>query len=566
MKRPSALDECQFCVLATFHSDDGAVVERSVPAPTGLAEQELAEQMIPDGMHDQDEDWTVLIRPVAHLALPHIPRRPDHVQSKLPHAHGHEAGDCIYILSLARTIRREEEPRGAYLVALALGTMHPHLSIFQPVLVLALDAYIATRDASVVDQLYEAVNTLHWQSLPCLSYSEKMRMRGDSVLHALDHPSPRLMHAHASLSVDHAASGTRQTRRHSSLGLPRRSRARYAISPPQHAGPQPHFFATCMQFGTTCMPVHIPLHVFPEEIGEYSLSNLFATFGHAKLMSRTQHPHLHSNGIHTHPMTLLFNALITHKRVLFVAYHAPAKVVVDHVLAACALASGCGAVLRGFVASAMPYATLVNIDALSHQRGFIVGTKHPRLAELGLWDVLCHCEAQSITVSPHLSPPRPLPPFLDTRHPARPSLRHTLRSMPECMLGDERPHAPDVLFMQRLTSALQQHASESFLRYWCQRHVRDFVALATRHEQTFYGSSLFQPTIHLSHDARDTYMLRCHALRIEGWRGTPSYRSFLWDMSHLYGQASRTAASFCLAHSGRGRALSVDSPAPPTHR
>ena len=133
-------------------------------------------------------------------------------------------------------------------------------------------------------------------------------------------------------------------------------------------------------------------------------------------------------------------------------------------------------------------------------------------------------------------------------------------------MGSEMCIRDSVLFMQRLTRALQQHASEPFLRYWCQRHVRDFVALATRHEQTFYGSSLFQPTIHLSHDARDTYMLRCHALRIEGWRGTPSYRSFLWDMSHLYGQASRTAASFCLAHSSSGTALRVDSSAPSTPR
>lgn len=566
MTRPSAHDECQFCVFATFHTEHGAVLERSVPMHTGLAEQELAEQMIPDGMHDLDEDWTVLIRPVAHLALPQMPLRPDHVQSKLPHSHGLESGDCIYILSLARTIRCEDEPRGAHLVAMAIGTMHPHLSIFKPVLVLALDAYIATRDASVIEQLYDAVNTLHWQHLPCLSYSEKMRMRSDSVLHALYHNSSVLMQVHSALYVDHTASYTRQKKRHSSSGLVRRTRARYAISPPQHAGPQPHLYATCMQFGTTCIPVHIPLHLFPEEIGEYSLSTLFATFGHAKLLSETQHPHLHSNGIHTHPMTLLYNALVTHKRVLFVAYNAPAKVVVDHVLAACAFASGCGAVLRGFVASAIPYATLVNVDALTRQRGFIVGTKHPRLEELGLWDVLCHCEARTITVSSSTSPPQPFPPLLGTRDPARRSLRHALRSMPEWMLGDERPHAPDVLFMQRLTSALKQHASEPFLRYWCQVYVRDFVALATRHEQTFYGMSLFQPTIHLSHDTRDMYLLRCHALRIEGWRGTPSYRSFLWDMSHLYGQVSRATASFCLAHNGSGSTLSVHSPAPSTHR
>ena len=61
----------------------------------------------------------------------------------------------------------------------------------------------------------------------------------------------------------------------------------------------------------------------------------------------------------THPIILLFNALITNKRIIFLGYQRPAGQVSSYVLAACALGSGCGAVLRGFIARAFPYAKLV---------------------------------------------------------------------------------------------------------------------------------------------------------------------------------------------------------------
>lgn len=558
MASSSPGDVCQFCVLAKFYTNRGAVLEHSVPPHTGLDEHTLAQQMMPDGMHDVHEDWVVLIRPVASLALANVPERPAHVQSKVPHAHAQahasEEGDSIYILSLARTIRDASEPRGACMAALALGTMHPQLSMFKPALVLALNDYFATRNVDVVRRLFLAMNTLHLAHLPCPSYSEKMRMRSDSVLHALYRTSTggMLMHACATLyGGGHAMPRTTQRKRHSLTSV-RRSRVRHSISSPQQTCSYAPFYYTCVHYGTTCIPVHVPLHVFPEEVGEYSLTLLISTFGHAKMVG-AHHAHLHSNGIYTPPLTILFNALVTHKRVLFVAYHAPAEVVVQHVLAACAFASGCGAVLRSFLSTAIPYATLANVETLQSMRGFIVGTRQPRLEEMGLWDVLCHCEMRTITISSSMKAAPSFSSPVSTRASTRRLLRAATRSVHEASVGDERSNAPDVLFMHHLVSVTEQHASEPFVRHWCQAYVREFVALATRYEQAFYGTSLLQPVTNAHSEMHDMYTLRCHAPRIEAWRSSPSYRSLLWDMSILFGDASRATASFCFAPCGTSR-------------
>ena len=59
---------------------------------------------------------------------------------------------------------------------------------------------------------------------------------------------------------------------------------------------------------------------------------------------------------------MLFNALVTGKRIIFLGHKRPAGEVSSFVLSACALGSGCGAVLRGFIERAFPYANLNNRD------------------------------------------------------------------------------------------------------------------------------------------------------------------------------------------------------------
>lgn len=76
------------------------------------------------------------------------------------------------------------------------------------------------------------------------------------------------------------------------------------------------------------------------------------------------HPHLDSSGPYTHPIMLLLNALLTQKRVVFLGYGHPSGEVANYVLAACALGSGCGTVLKGFTERAFPYTNLTSVDDL----------------------------------------------------------------------------------------------------------------------------------------------------------------------------------------------------------
>lgn len=94
---------------------------------------------------------------------------------------------------------------------------------------------------------------------------------------------------------------------------------------------------------------------------QYSLIQLIQTLSVATTTGPL-HPHLHSNGSHTHPIILLFNALVTGKRIIFLGHNRPAGQVSSYVLSACALGSGCGIILRGFIERAFPYATLTNRD------------------------------------------------------------------------------------------------------------------------------------------------------------------------------------------------------------
>jgi hypothetical protein len=97
---------------------------------------------------------------------------------------------------------------------------------------------------------------------------------------------------------------------------------------------------------------------------QYSLTALVQLFSNPSSLvpAAHLHPHLHTNGHATHPIILLFNALITQKRVVFLGNGRPAGQVSSLVLAACALASGCGSVLTGFAERAFPYSNLENAD------------------------------------------------------------------------------------------------------------------------------------------------------------------------------------------------------------
>ena len=98
-----------------------------------------------------------------------------------------------------------------------------------------------------------------------------------------------------------------------------------------------------------------------EQLWQYSVIEFIKTFSSSGAsVQGPLHPHLHSNGALTHPIILLFNALVTNKRIIFLGHNNPAGKVSNYVLSACALGSGCGAILRGYIERAFPYANLIN--------------------------------------------------------------------------------------------------------------------------------------------------------------------------------------------------------------
>lgn len=130
--------------------------------------------------------------------------------------------------------------------------------------------------------------------------------------------------------------------------------------------------------------VNIPTCTFSGEVGDvremvsiatplnaddsvqYSLTRLVNLFCKpTAAVSGPLHPHLHTNGTLTHPLIVLFNALVTQKRIIFLGHGRPANHVARYVLAACAFGSGCGAVLRGFTHRAFPYTNLTNHSVMT---------------------------------------------------------------------------------------------------------------------------------------------------------------------------------------------------------
>lgn len=89
---------------------------------------------------------------------------------------------------------------------------------------------------------------------------------------------------------------------------------------------------------------------------------------------------------------------------MFLGPSLPAHQVSRMVLSACAMATGCGQVLRGYTEMAFPYANLASLDVLEEFNGFVAGVTNPRFEELpATWDVLCNVETGKVTVSSRLA-------------------------------------------------------------------------------------------------------------------------------------------------------------------
>lgn len=159
-----------------------------------------------------------------------------------------------------------------------------------------------------------------------------------------------------------------------------------------------HFYNTTVHYKGHQLPIKMPLTTFAEEVGDYTLIPLIKNFSSWQQISGPQHPHLHTNGVTTHPIIILFNALVTGKRIIFLGHKRPAGQVSSYVLSACALGSGCGQVLRGFIQRAFPYAHLKSKDDWENVPGYIAGVTNPIFEKTGAWDVLFNISSGKVLI------------------------------------------------------------------------------------------------------------------------------------------------------------------------
>ncbi|KAJ3838984.1 mesa protein [Lentinula raphanica] len=363
-----------------------------------------------------------------------------------------------------------------------------------------------------------------------------------------------------------------------------------------------HFFNTTVEYGDHKLPIKMPLSTFPEEVGDYSLITLIRTFSQPTSSSSSSssttsyssshpsliHPHLHTSGASTHPIIILFNALVTGKNIIFLGHKRPAGEVSLFVLAACALGSGCGAVLRGFVERAFPYANLNNRDEWESVPAYIAGVTNPIFEASRSWDLLCDISTGTVTVAKDIWAKWPvgsaqgmgnsaggpaaglIAPLLTRTGTLKAEAPNdeTQKDAGASVKGEAKYVASDSggadnIFIEDIKTAIEFHYGESLVRVRFMEYVMRFVRLASRYEEETsmlaplekdrprtkigYQSSPFKEGqaggantyvgqlgsgLVFNDEAMGMKELVANASRIEGWTGTNSYRYFVEDFAH----------------------------------
>ncbi|KAF9981303.1 hypothetical protein BGZ75_007450 [Mortierella antarctica] len=344
-------------LLAEFDIDQGSTLTHQYPSNITSDNHVLAELMLPDGAHLRPADWTIFFLNQAKPA-------PWNGNKALTDGEGNP---LLYVLNLVRTNHDASIRRGAAVKAMAICTTHQYLHVYKPVLLLALENYFKNPTIEVLKTLYESVNSMELNP-PDLSPYERM------ILRSSDNKELFIEKFEAAASAEESAAastapGSKIDVAHGLgivVGQTPAPMATTATGAAAAKNRDCQFYETKVTYDGIKLPIRVPLSINPEEVGEFSLIKLITTFSPSSpsLNPHPFHAHLDSSGPHTHPIMLLMNALLTGKRIIFLGNGHPAGDVANFVLAACALGSGSGGVLRGFPERAYPYTNLAGIDHL----------------------------------------------------------------------------------------------------------------------------------------------------------------------------------------------------------
>ncbi|KAJ3185771.1 hypothetical protein HDU85_001131 [Gaertneriomyces sp. JEL0708] len=463
-----------------------------------------------------------------------------------------------YVLNLVRTKHIEGIRRGARVKAMAIASRYQWVHVFKPLLLLALDKFFLNPSITILASLYAAINTTDISSIPRLSLAERkiLRTTSDNTLFEekfVDvRDDPMILGRSESVQSDMAGRG------------------RNSIS---GGNKDRHWWETKMAYDGIRVPIRIPLTLFPEEIGDFTVAKLLTTFAHPSavlapgaskdkepatpISGRSPfsgyywHPHL-DTGPQTPAITILHNALFTEKRVIFLGDKRPSGEVAQYVLAACAIA-GAG-VLRGYKERCWPYVSLAGLDALLNVSGYIAGVTNPVFEEqTSWWDVLCNINTGKITISPKLIA--------------------AAGSMDVASKGDDargNVWDGDVDFVADIMLAIQSHLSEHYLRHRFHSYVQRLVDVCVAYErqssgfshiayinanETDTGTGHVGTGIFFSDDDKRRREIGAVRGRLEGWRNRLVYRNLVEDTLRISARRSTPPLRYLLAPLRLGSSL-----------
>lgn len=362
---------------------------------------------------------------------------------------------------------------------------------------------------------------------------------------------------------------------------PTKSESRYSVPRDTHE------FETKVIYNDIPIPVKVPTAISPETVGDFSLIKLIQTFSHPHSTSPQPfalHPHLTTSGAYTHPIIVLVNALLTQKRVIFMGHNRPSGEVAEAVLSACALASG--GILRGFSRHAFPYTDLTKVDDLLKVPGFVAGVTNPAFANHHeWWDLLCDLPTGRMKISSRIeqAPVTEGLVYFQQQHPTVPVNGPSSSSM----LNSSSSSDPtgDSLFMEDIVRSITSRHGEGAIRAKWRAYITKFTRISAVFEELVYGASALyiigpgeEPSADSPsggrQDPSDPASLRGHGYvwadeaskqrelaasvsRIEGWRNTRSYYTFIQDITALYSAARPVKALDLHHHHDRLRTLKL---------
>ncbi|KAL6909043.1 docking domain of Afi1 for Arf3 in vesicle trafficking domain-containing protein [Trichoderma evansii] len=582
--RGSDANHVEYILVASFDIDRGPVMEHQYPVAITGDENMLAELMLPDQAHARNQDWTMFFlhkdtspededeeRKAKARRKARRQRRRDKEAGLVPEGESEEESEeseddldddddessddepdglegppLIYVLNLVNTKHDKSVKRGAIVKAMAICTRHPFLHIYKPLLLLALEEYYKSPVPETLSMLYDAVNNMDLSLMPKLSLLERNLLLASDNKDLFVEKFERIIQMRmAEERVETATTGSGEvtggisragTKAHVEGG----GQSTYSVARDTHE------FESKVMYKGIPIPIKVPTAVMPETVGDFSLIKLIQNFSEAHAKSPQPfalHPHLTTNGANTHPIIVLINGLLTQKRVIFLGHNMPSGDVAEAVLAACALVSG--GILRGFTRHAFPYTDLTKVEDLLNVPGFIAGVTNPTF-ELHpeWWDVLCDLPSGRIKISSKIEM-APVTEGLIYFQQQHPSLANTASGVS----NNVQDLTGDAAFMSDILRSIAARHGERVIRAKWRDWVNRFTRIAAQFEESVYSASALyiggqDQDLALPGASGHGYVwaddtakfkeLAGNVTRIEGWRNTRSYYSYIQDLARIY--------------------------------